>query len=194
MESITSSGADSAATPPPLQHMLHQTKLAFCFTNKALSFSSFATCHAAALCCVVLCADLRGQNAQAARLGQVLAEGPLGDVATGLTNVLQPITDRFEVGKKGCAYDLLQLQVVLRSKALQSVTVTVHHCTSSHTPLTYKHWPPLAISCSLQCTRLAHKHINMCKQCVKGSPSPQLPGTESLSRLVAHNMSVSALV
>jgi hypothetical protein len=47
----------------------------------------------------MLCTDLRGQNAQAARLGQVLAEGPLGDVAQGLTNVLKPITDRFDVSE-----------------------------------------------------------------------------------------------
>lgn len=62
----------------------------------------------------VPCADLRGQNADAARLGKVLADGPLGDVAKGVTTLLGPITQCFDVSEGGLSEprQLLVLQTL----------------------------------------------------------------------------------
>lgn len=35
--------------------------------------------------------DLKGQQAQAAQLGEVLSKGPLADVVKGLDNMLEPV-------------------------------------------------------------------------------------------------------
>jgi hypothetical protein len=50
-------------------------------------------------CCGVLfcAADLRGQSAQAARLGEQLAKGPLAEVAASLSPLLTVITEGTQV-------------------------------------------------------------------------------------------------
>lgn len=55
------------------------------------------------LTCAMLCcaADLRGQSAQAARLGEQLAKGPLADVAAGLSPLLTLVTEGTQVRTRG---------------------------------------------------------------------------------------------
>lgn len=47
------------------------------------------------VCCCA--ADLKGQADQAAKLGEKLAQGPLADIAKGLSTIMEPVTQGLEV-------------------------------------------------------------------------------------------------